>query len=70
MDVPVLADQQEIIYIRSVLDVVWKTYRERRMIGTDRKRGFKKIRVTARFDDDDDVDDDNQAKRMNDFFEK
>ena len=36
-DVPVSADLQELIYISSVrtLSVVWKTYRERWMIGTD-----------------------------------
>ena len=37
MDVGVLADQQEHIYISFVQtpDVVWKTCRERWMIGTD-----------------------------------
>ena len=40
MDVPVLADQQELINISSVRtqDVVWKICRERWMIGTDGER--------------------------------
>ncbi len=40
MDVPVLADQQEVIYISDVWtkNVIWKTCRERRKIGTDRER--------------------------------
>ena len=39
MDVPVLAEQQELIDISSVRnqDVIWKTCRERRMMGTDRE---------------------------------
>ena len=38
MDVVVFADEQELIYIKSVWthDVVWKTCRERWMIVTDR----------------------------------
>ena len=37
MGVPMLADQEELIYISSVRtqDVVWKTYPERLMVGTD-----------------------------------
>ena len=40
MDVPVLANQQELIYISSVWtqDVIWKTYWERCMIGMDEER--------------------------------
>ena len=39
-DVPVLADQQELIYISFVwtLDAVWKTCWEQWMIGTNRER--------------------------------
>ena len=37
MDMPVLVDQQELIYINRVRiqDLVWKTGRERWMIGTN-----------------------------------
>ena len=40
MDVPVLADQQEVIYISSVQtqDLIWKTYWERWMIVTEEER--------------------------------
>ena len=40
MDVPVLANQQELIYTTSVRtqDVVWKTYWEQWMIGTNGER--------------------------------
>ena len=57
MDVPVLADQQEPIYISSVQtqDVVWKTYQERWMIGTDGKRESGKSKLAAWLDDDDDI---------------
>ena len=54
MNVPVLADQQEVIYISSVRtqDVIWKTCRERRMIGTDGEKESWKFVSAARFDDD------------------
>ena len=40
MDMPVLADQQELMYVSSVwtLDVVWKTCQEQWMIGMDSER--------------------------------
>ena len=39
MDVPVLANQQEIIYFNSVQTqyIVWKSYREQWMIGMERE---------------------------------
>ena len=55
IDVPVLADRQEIIYISSIgtLDVVWKTCREWWMIGTDIEEESRKSVLSARLDDDD-----------------
>ena len=49
MDAPVLADQQELIYIRSVRtqDVVWRTCREWWMIG-ERERERERERVRER----------------------
>ena len=56
MDVPVLADQQELIYISSVRtqDVVWKTCQEQWMIGMDEEKESGKFVISAQFDDDDD----------------
>ena len=50
--VPVLADQQELIYINSVLiqDVVWKTCWEQLM--RERERVSKKSMLSMRLDDD------------------
>ena len=58
MDVPVLADQQELIYISSVQtqDVVWRTRwegwgeRER-----EREREFGKSMLSAQLDDNEDL---------------
>ena len=57
MDSPMLADHQEQIYISSVRtqDVVWKTCRERWMIGTDREKQSEKPMLLVRLDDDDDT---------------
>ena len=54
MDMPVLAEQQELIYISSVQtqDVVWKTCRVRWMVGTDGERGPGKSMLSAWLDDD------------------
>ena len=59
MDVPVLVKYLELIYTRSVwtLDVVWKTCRERWMIGTDIERESGRSMLSAGHDDDDDEDD-------------
>ena len=71
MDVPVLVDQQELIYISSVRtqDVIWKTYRERWIIGIEREREREKERecereresgksaLFGRLDDDNDFSD-------------
>ena len=68
MDAPVLADQQELTYTRSVRtqDVVWKTCQELWMIGTngvcvcvrererERERESRKYVLASRLDDDDD----------------
>ena len=63
MDVPVLADQQQLIYISSIRtqNVIWKTFLDRWMIGTDRKRekeSLENLRIQHDDDDDDDDDDD------------
>ena len=57
MDVPGLTDLQELIYISSVRTqgVVWKTYQERWIIGTDEERGSGKFVLSVRLDDDDDI---------------
>ena len=49
MDVPVLADQQELIYVSSVQtqDVIWKTYQERWMIETNSKWELGKSTLSA-----------------------
>ena len=54
MDVPVLIDQQKLIYIHSArtLDVIWKTYRERWTIGMDGERDSEKYELSARLDED------------------
>ena len=59
MDVPVLVDQQELIYINSMQtqDVVWKTCRVRWMIGNNGERGSEKSVLSERLDDDDDDND-------------
>ena len=56
MDVPVLADQQELIYISCVRtqDVVWKTSQERWMTGTNGEEEPGKSMPAAWLDDDDD----------------
>ena len=50
MDVPVLDDQQRLIYFSSVrtLDVVWKTCRERWLIGTEREKERERERERER----------------------
>ena len=55
MDVPVLADQQELIYMYSVLtqDVVWKICQVQWMIGTDGVRDARKSVLSVKLDDDD-----------------
>ena len=55
MDVPVLANQQELMYISSLRtqDLVVKTCRRRWTIGTDRGRESRKSKLAARLDDDD-----------------
>ena len=59
MDMPALANHQELIYISSVWtqDVVWKTCQERWVIGTDgereREKESRKSVLSAWFDDDD-----------------
>ena len=62
MDVPGLADQQEPTYNSAVRTqgVVWKTYRERWMRGTngERERKSRKSVLAARNDDNNDDDDD------------
>ena len=57
MDVTVLTDQQELIYISSVetQSVVWKTCREQWMIGMDGARLSWKSVVSRQLDDDDDI---------------
>ena len=58
MDVPVLADQQALIYISSVRmqDAVLKTCCERWIIGTNGERELRKSVLSAWHDDDDDFD--------------
>ena len=77
MDMPVLSEQQEVIYISSVQtwDVVWKTCRKRWMIGTNspRERGVGKSVQSTQLGDDDDDDDDDDLKpyyfsKKNDFL--
>ena len=53
MDVPVLTDQQELIYISFVrtLDTTWKICREQWMIGTDGERESGKFVLLAQLDD-------------------
>ena len=60
MDLPVLAEQQELIYICSMRtqNVVWMTCRERWVIGTDGEMKSKKFLLLAWLDDDDDDDHD------------
>ena len=57
MDMTVLVDQQELIYISSVRTqgLVWKTYQKRRMIGTDGERESGEFVLSVRLDDDDNV---------------
>ena len=59
IDVPVLADLQELIYIRSVQtqDVVLKTCLEQRIIGRVGERESGKYMQSLWLDDDDDDDD-------------
>ena len=54
VDVPVLDDQQALIYFSSVwtLNKDWRTYRERWMIGTDGKRKSRKSVLAARLDNE------------------
>ena len=56
VNVPVLVDKQELIYIISVRtqDVLWITCQEWWMIGTDGERESRKFTVSVRLDDDDD----------------
>ena len=51
MDVPVIADQQKFIHISSVrtLDVVWKNWWERWVIGTDVERERERNRIREKF---------------------
>ena len=62
MDLPLLADQQEHIYISSLRTrgVVWRTWREQWIIRIDgeRKRGREREKsvLLVRLDDDDDDD--------------
>ena len=53
MDVPVVADEQECIYISSVRtqDVVWKTCQEQWMIETDGDRESGKAMLSVQHDD-------------------
>ena len=53
-DVTVWTEQQELIIISFVWtqDIVWKTYRVRKMIGTDEERKSGKSVLSARLDDD------------------
>ena len=53
-DMPMLAVQQELIYIGSVQkqDVVWRTCQEHWMIGMDRERELRKSVLSAQLDDD------------------
>ena len=53
-NVPVLAAQQEFIYISSVRtqDVVWKTFRKRWMIRIDGELESEKSVLSVRLDDD------------------
>ena len=55
MDVPVLADLQELLYIGSMgtNDVVWKTCRERWAIGRIERESGKSV-PTVRLDNDND----------------
>ena len=55
MDVPMLADQQKLIYISSllILDVFWKTCRMQWMIGTDAERKSRKSMLSTWLDDND-----------------
>ena len=54
IDVPVLVDQQELIYIGSAQThkVIWKTCRERWMIVTNWGRESRKSVLSGRLDDD------------------
>ena len=54
MDVLVLADKQEPIYISFVRtqDLVWKTCQEQWMIGTDGERESGKSVLSTQLDDD------------------
>ena len=56
IDMPMLADQQEFIYISSVRtqDIVWRTCLEWWMRGTDGERESGKSMLSARLDDDHD----------------
>ena len=55
MDMPVLGNQQELIYDSSVLtqDVVWKTCQKWWMIGTNGKRKSGESMLAAWLDNDD-----------------
>ena len=69
MDVPALVYQQELIYISPVRtqNIVWKTCRERWMIGTGEEREPGKSVLSGRLDDNDDDDDDNVRFSLNDI---
>ena len=62
-NVPMLTDQQELIYICSVRtqDTVWKTCWERRMIETNEEIESGKSVLSALPDDDDDDDGDDES---------
>ena len=64
VDVPVLVDQQEIIYISTVRtkNVVWKTCREQWMIRMDGERALRKSILSTLIDDDDEDHDYIQAE--------
>ena len=58
MDTSVLADQQKVTFINSVLTlgVIKKTYQERWLIGMDKERESRESMLSAQLDDDDDYD--------------
>ena len=55
MDTPVLADQQKLIFVISVqiLDAVWRTCQDQKMIGMDGTRDAKKSMLSVQLNDDD-----------------